>query len=97
VGTSARHPPLGLVDVFAATIPTLPFVAAVHVTYAETVLPMPDGLSKGEGDFKLNAAGAITSLPSRSERGLDRRYPGPRGGGPGGRSCPACGGAPQKA
>ena len=41
-----RHPPLGLVDVFASTIPSLPFVPGVHVNYAETVLPMRDGLPK---------------------------------------------------
>lgn len=40
------HPTLGLVDVFAATIPTLGFVAGVHVNYAETVLRMKDGLPK---------------------------------------------------
>ncbi len=42
----ANHPPLGLVDVFAATLPTLPFRAGIHVNYAETVLPMRDGLPK---------------------------------------------------
>ena len=42
----ARHPPLNLVDVYAATIPTLAFAPAVHVNYAETVLPMRDGLPK---------------------------------------------------
>jgi hypothetical protein len=42
----ADHPPLSLVDVFAATIPTLPFQPQVHVNYAETVLPMRDGLPK---------------------------------------------------
>jgi len=41
-----NHPPLGLVDVFSATIPTLAFAPAVHVNYAETVLPMRDGLPK---------------------------------------------------
>lgn len=41
-----NHPPLGMVDVFAATLPTLKFVPAVHVNYAETVLPMKDGLPK---------------------------------------------------
>lgn len=41
-----KHPPLGLVDVFAATIPDLKFEPAVHVNYAETVLPMRDGLPK---------------------------------------------------
>lgn len=40
------HPPLNLIDVFAATIPTLPFTPSVHVNYAETVLPMRDGLPK---------------------------------------------------
>lgn len=40
------HPPLGLVDVYAATIPALAFKPAVHVNYAETVLPMRDGLPK---------------------------------------------------
>jgi hypothetical protein len=40
------HPGLGLVDVFAATIPTLDFKPAVHVNYSETVLRMKDGLPK---------------------------------------------------
>ena len=40
------HPPLGLVDVYAATIPDLKFTPGVHVNYAETVLPMRDGLPK---------------------------------------------------
>ena len=40
------HPPLGMVDVFTATIPTLAFRPGVHVNYAETVLPMKDGLPK---------------------------------------------------
>ena len=42
----ANHPPLSLVDVFAATIPTLAFAPMLHVNYAETVLPMKDGLPK---------------------------------------------------
>jgi hypothetical protein len=41
-----NHPPLGLIDVFAATLPTLKFEPGVHVNYAETVLPMRDGLPK---------------------------------------------------
>lgn len=41
-----NHPPLGLVDVFSATLPSLAFKPAVHVNYAETVLPMKDGLPK---------------------------------------------------
>ena len=38
------HPTLGLVDVFAATLPMLEFKPGVHVNYAATVLPMRDGL-----------------------------------------------------
>jgi len=41
-----NHPPLGLVDVFSATLPTLKYSPGVHVNYAETVLPMKDGLPK---------------------------------------------------
>ena len=41
-----NHPTLGLVDVFAATLPDLDFQPGVHVNYAETVLPMRDGLPK---------------------------------------------------
>ena len=40
------HPLWGLVDVFAATVPTVAFTPGVHVNYAETVLPMRDGLPK---------------------------------------------------
>ena len=42
----ANHPPLKMVDVFAATISSLKFVPGVHVNYGETVLPMKDGLTK---------------------------------------------------
>src|SRR5262249_476887 len=41
-----HHPPLGLVNVFAATLPTLKFSPGVHVNYAETALPIRDGLRK---------------------------------------------------
>ena len=41
-----NHPPLGLIDVYAATLPTLPFQPALHINYAETVLRMRDGLPK---------------------------------------------------
>jgi hypothetical protein len=40
------HPSIGLVDVFAATLPSLEFSPEVHVNYAETVLRMRDGLPK---------------------------------------------------
>ena len=51
------HPPLGLVDVFAATLPTLRFSPAVHINYAETVLPMRDGLPKFK-DFPAKFGGS---------------------------------------
>jgi hypothetical protein len=41
-----NHPLLSLVDVYAATIPTLTFSPGVHINYGETVLPMRDGLPK---------------------------------------------------
>ena len=40
------HPPLGMVDVFASTIPALAFTPALHVNYSETVLRVRDGLPK---------------------------------------------------
>lgn len=52
-----NHPPFGLIDVFAATLPTLKFVPAVHVNYAETVLPMHDGLPKLK-DFPAELGGS---------------------------------------
>jgi len=52
-----NHPTLGLVDGFAATIPTLTFVPGVHVNYAETVLPMRDGLPKLK-DFPAEFGGS---------------------------------------
>jgi hypothetical protein len=52
-----NHPPLNLVDVFAATLPTLTFKPGVHVNYAETVLPMRDGLLKLK-DFPAEFGGS---------------------------------------
>jgi len=57
-----NHPPLGLVDVFAATIPTLRFAPGVHVNYAETVLPIRDGLPKFK-DFPKEFGGSGDSVP----------------------------------
>jgi hypothetical protein len=52
-----NHPPLGLVDLFAATLPTLKFSPGVHVNYAETVLPIRDGLPKFR-DFPAEFGGS---------------------------------------
>jgi hypothetical protein len=51
------HPSLGLIDVHAATIPAFPFKAAVHLNYAETVLPTRDGLPKLK-DFPAEVGGS---------------------------------------
>ncbi|MDD2704903.1 MAG: GFA family protein [Acidocella sp.] len=56
------HPGFGLVDVFAATLPELPFKPAVHVNYAETVLPMKDGLPKLK-DFPAELGGSGEIIP----------------------------------
>jgi hypothetical protein len=57
-----HHPGFGLTDVYAATIPTLAFVPALHVNYAETVLPMKDGLPKLK-DFPSELGGSGEMLP----------------------------------
>ena len=57
-----EHPPLGLVDVYAATIPSVKFNPGVHVNYAETVLPMKDGLPKLK-DFPAEFGGSGVVVP----------------------------------
>jgi hypothetical protein len=42
----SEHPGLGLTDVYAAVIPSLPYKAGVHVNYQETVLRIHDGAPK---------------------------------------------------
>ena len=56
------HPLWGLADVYAASIPTLEFTPGVHVNYAETVLPMKDGLPKLK-DFPAELGGSGVILP----------------------------------
>jgi hypothetical protein len=58
----AHHPPIGLVDIFSAALPTLDFVPGVHVNYAETVLPMRDGLPKLK-DFPAEFGGSGLTIP----------------------------------
>lgn len=41
-----EHPGMGLVDVYAALLPDLPFEPGVHVHYQESVLRIADGLPK---------------------------------------------------
>jgi hypothetical protein len=58
----SKHPSLGVVDVFAATLPSLKFIPGVHVNYAETVLPMRDGLPKLK-DFPKEFGGSGEAVP----------------------------------
>jgi hypothetical protein len=51
------HPTWGLVDVYAATIPSFPFTPGIHVNYESTVLPMKDGLPKLR-DFPVELGGS---------------------------------------
>jgi len=57
-----NHPTIGLIDVYAATIPTLEFKPGVHINYAETVLPMRDGLPKLK-DFPAEFGGSGQMVP----------------------------------
>jgi hypothetical protein len=56
------HPGFKLVDVYAATIPDLPFKPALHVHYGETVLHMRDGLPKHK-DLPAEMGGSGVMLP----------------------------------
>lgn len=53
------HPGFGLIDVYAATIPDLPFKPALHVNYGEAVLKVKDGLPK-QKDFPAEMGGSGT-------------------------------------
>lgn len=57
-----RHPTFGLTDVFAATLPSVAFTPGLHVNYAETVLPMKDGLPKLM-DFPAELGGSGEAVP----------------------------------
>ncbi|MBV8144923.1 MAG: GFA family protein [Gammaproteobacteria bacterium] len=41
-----EHPTMGLVDIYAATLPQLQFAPALHVNYQEAVLRIRDGKPK---------------------------------------------------
>jgi hypothetical protein len=57
-----EHSPLAMIDVYAATIPSLKFNPEVHVNYSETVLPMKDGLPKLK-DFPAEFGGSGVIVP----------------------------------
>ena len=56
------HPPLKLVDVYAAMIPQLKFEPALHVHYQETVLRINDGKPKMK-DMPKEMGGSGVLLP----------------------------------
>ncbi len=58
----AYHPPLGMIDVYAATIPGLDFKPMLHVNYGEMVLSIKDGLPKMR-DFPKEFGGSGEVLP----------------------------------
>jgi len=56
------HPPMGLIDVYAAVIPDLPFQPMLHVFYGETVLHIKDGVPKMK-DVPKEMGGSGVVLP----------------------------------
>jgi hypothetical protein len=57
-----EHPTLGLMDVRIGALRDFPFKPKVHLNYAETVLPMKDGLPKLK-DFPAEIGGSGETLP----------------------------------
>jgi hypothetical protein len=57
-----EHPGFKLTDVYAATIPDLPFSPMLHVNYSEAVLRIRDGLPKLK-DFPKDLGGSGESVP----------------------------------
>jgi hypothetical protein len=57
-----KHEPLGMIDVFAAKLPSLKFAPGLHINYAETVLPIRDGLPKLK-DFPKEFGGSGEVVP----------------------------------
>jgi hypothetical protein len=57
-----EHPSWNVIDVYAATIPALPFKPALHVNYQESVLRIRDGLPKMK-DMPKEMGGSGETLP----------------------------------
>ena len=60
---SVDHPTLGLIDVRIGALRSFPFKPKVHLNYAETVLPMKDGLPKFK-DFPARSEGRVKVFPN---------------------------------
>ena len=56
------HPGMDLIDVYAATLPSLAFKPGVHVHYQESVLPIRDGVPKLK-DVPKEMGGSGASMP----------------------------------
>jgi hypothetical protein len=56
------HPSFGLVDIYSAVLPLLPFKPALHVHYGEAVVRMRDGLPK-QRDLPKDMGGSGTVIP----------------------------------
>ncbi len=56
------HPQMGLVDVYAAILPSVEFSPALHVFYGETKLRIRDGLPKMQ-DVPAEMGGSGVTLP----------------------------------
>ncbi len=61
------HPGLNLTDVYAAIIPSVEFRPALHIHYAETVLPIEDGLPKMK-DVPSEFGGTGEEIPEQATR-----------------------------
>ncbi len=57
------HPGMGLVDVYAAMLPSLEFSPGVHVHYQETVLRIHDDVTKMK-DMPAEMGGSGITLPA---------------------------------
>jgi len=57
-----EHPGWKVTDVYAATIPDLPFKPGIHVNYQESVLRIRDGLPKMK-DMPKEMGGSGATLP----------------------------------
>jgi len=57
-----EHPKMGLIDVYAAVIPSFDYRPGLHVFYSESVLPIHDGLPKMR-DVPAEMGGSGETLP----------------------------------
>jgi hypothetical protein len=57
-----EHPQWKLIDVYSAVIPDFPFKPGVHVNYAESILPVKDGLPKLK-DLPKEMGGSGEAMP----------------------------------